>query len=166
MKYTLTIAIAAVVAAILIAAGAGLVFARQTAETGAFDMDTDADANGIPDDYENAYREATKPPPDGGIDSAAMERFADGAPVSEETRRMRDEMDAKTMELLSSTSEARQIELLKEIQELSDRMAEDPAISEALEYLDRIESQDAVSSSGAGDAGDAGGAGGAGAGVN
>ena len=151
MKYTLIIAIAAVVAAILIAAGAGLMYAQQTAETGSFDMDTDADGNGIPDDFENAYREATKPPPDGGIDSAAMERFADGAPVSEETRRLRDEMDAKTMELLSSTSEARQIELLKEIQELSDKMAEDPDISEALEYLDRIESQSEASDAGGAD---------------
>ena len=150
MKYTLIIAIAAGVAAILIAAGAGLMYARQSAETGAFDMEADADANGIPDDYENAYREATKPPPDGGINSAAMERFADGVPVSAETRRLREEMEAKTLELLSSTSEARQIELLKEIQELSDRMAEDPAVSEALEYLDRIESQDAASDAGAG----------------
>ena len=151
MKYTLIIAIAAVVAAILIAAGAGLMYAQQTAETGSFDMATDADDNGVPDDFENAYREATKPPPDGGIDSAAMERFVDGVPVSEETRRLRDEMDAKTMELLSSTSEARQIELLKEIQELSDRMAEDPDISEALEYLDRIESQSEASDAGGAD---------------
>ena len=151
MKYTLIIAIAAGVAAILIAAGAGLMYARQSAETGVFDMDTDADANGIPDDYENAYREATKPPPDGGIGSAAMERFADGVPVSEETRRLREEMEAKTLELLSSTSEARQIELLKEIQELSDKMAKDPALSEALEYLDRLQSQDdAASGAGAG----------------
>ena len=151
MKNILIIAIAAGVAAILVAAGAGLMYARQTAETGAFDMDTDADDNGVPDDFENAYREATEPQPDGGIDSAAMERFADGVPVSEETRRLRDEMDAKTMELLSSTSEARQIELLKEIQELSDKMAEDPDISEALEYLDRIESQSEASDAGGAD---------------
>ena len=152
MKYTLIIAIAAGVAAILIAAGAGLVYAQQSAETGAFDMDADADGNGIPDDYENAYREATKPPPDGGINSAAMERFADGVPVSAETRRLREEMEAKTLELLSSTSEARQIELLKEIKELSDKIAKDPALSEALEYLDRLQSQDDAAS-------DAGGAG-------
>ena len=153
MKYTLIIAIAAGVAAILIAAGAGLMYARQSAETGAFDMDTDADANGIPDDYENAYREATKPPPDGGINSAAMERFADGVPVSAETRRLREEMEAKTLELLSSTSEARQIELLKEIKELSDKIAKDPALSEALEYLDRLQSQDAASDAGGAGAG-------------
>ena len=67
-------------------------------------------------------------------------------------------MEAKTLELLSSTSEARQIELLKEIQELSDKIAKDPAVSEALEYLDRLQSQDAAS--------DAGGAGGAGAGAD
>ena len=153
MKYTLIIAIAAGVAAILIAAGAGLMYAQQTAETGSFDMDTDADANGIPDDYENAYREATKPPPDGGINSAAMERFVDGVPVSAETRRLREEMEAKTLELLSSTSEARQIELLKEIQELSDRIVEDPALSEALGYLDRLQSQDAASDAGGAGAG-------------
>ena len=156
MKNILIIAIAAGVVAILIAAGAGLMYAQQSADTGAFDMDTDADANGIPDDYENAYREATKPPPDGGINSAAMERFADGVPVSAETRRLRDEMEAKTLELLSSTSEARQIELLKEIQELSDKIAKDPAVSEALEYLDRLQSQNDAASD----------AGGAGAGVD
>ena len=150
MKNILIIAIAAGVAAILIAAGAGLMYARQSAEPGVFDMDTDADANGVPDDYENAYREATKPPPDGGIGSAAMERFADGAPVSAETRRLREEMEAKTLELLSSTSEARQIELLKEIQELSDKIAKDPAVSEALEYLDRLQSQDDAGGAGAG----------------
>ena len=150
MKNILIIAIAAGVVAILIAAGAGLMYARQSAETGAFDMDTDADANGVPDDYENAYREATKPPPDGGIGSAAMERFADGVPVSDETRRLRDEMEAKTLELLSATSEARQIELLKEIQELSDKIAKDPAVSEALEYLDRLQSQDDAGGAGAG----------------
>ena len=152
MKNILIIAIAAGAVAILVAAGAGLMYARQSAEPGAFDMDTDADANGVPDDYENAYREATKPPPDGGIGSAAMERFADGVPVSEETRRLREEMEAKTLELLSSTSEARQIELLKEIQELSDKIAKDPAVSEALKYLDRLQSQDDAAS-------DAGGAG-------
>ena len=149
MKNILIIAIAAgvvvaIAATILFTARAGPTSAQQTDESAPFDMITDRDGNDVPDDFENAYRELMEPTADGDFDLAAMERFEDRIPLNEETRRLRDQIDAKTQELMSATSEARQIELLKEIQELSDRMVEnDPVHSATLEYLERIESQDA-----------------------
>ena len=148
MKNILIIAIAAgvvaIAAAIVFTARAGPTSAQQTDETRPFDMSADRDGNDVPDDFENAYRELMELAADGDFDFAAMERFEDRIPVSEETKRLRDRMNAKTEELMSATSESRQIELLKEIQELSDRMVEnDPVHSATLEYLERIESQDA-----------------------
>ena len=147
MKNILIIAIAvgvvAIAAAILFTARAGPTSAQQTDESAPFDMITDRDANGVPDDFENAYRELMEPTADGDFDFAAMERFTDRISLNEETRRLRDQIDAKTQELMSATSESRQIELLKEIQELSDRMLDDPDHAATLEYLERIESQDA-----------------------
>ena len=147
MKNILIIAIAAgviaIAAAILLTARAGPTSAQQTDESAPFDMTTDLDGNDVPDDFENAYRELMEPAADGDFDFAAMERFEERIPVSAETKRLRDRMNAKTEELMSATSESRQIELLKEIQELSDRMLNDPVHSATLEYLERIESQDA-----------------------
>ena len=152
MKNILRISVAAGVASIalgiLIAVGANRVSSQQSDEARPFDMNADGDGNGVPDDFENAYREmigasaceSDQQSASGGFDSAAMERFANRVPVSDETRRLRSEMDAKTQELLSETSEPRQIELMMQIQDLSDRMAEnDPTQAAALEYLDRIE---------------------------
>lgn len=117
---------------------------QQSDEARPFDMNADSDGNGIPDDFENAYMEmcaSDQQSAKGEFDFAAMERFVDRVPVSEETRRLRSEMDAKALELLSATSESRQIELMNQIQDLSDRMAEnDPTQAAALEYLDRLES--------------------------
>lgn len=147
MKNILIIAIAvgvmAIAAAILFTARAGPTSAQQTDGPRPFDMTTDRDGNDVPDDFENAYRELMVPTADGDFDLAAMERFEDRVPVSEETKRLRDLMNAKTEELMSATSESRQIELLEEIQELSDRMLDDPVHAATLEYLERIESQDA-----------------------
>ena len=148
MKNILRISIAAGVAAIalgvLIAVGASRASSQQSDEARPFDMNADSDGNGIPDDFESAYREmcaSDQQSADGEFDFAAMERFADRVPVSEETRRLRSEIDAKALELLSATSESRQIELMNQIQDLSDRMAEnDPTQAAALEYLDRLES--------------------------
>ena len=147
MKNILIISIAAgviaIALAILFTARAGPAFTQQTDESGAFDMTADNDGDGVPDDFANAYRELMEPAADGEFDLAAMERFEDRIPVSDETKRLRDLMNAKTEELMSATSESRQIELLKEIQELSDRMLNDPVHAATLEYLDRLESQDA-----------------------
>ena len=155
MKNILRISIAAGVIAIalgiLIVGGSSRASSQQSAETRPFDMDADGDGNGIPDDFESAYRELMEPhagasvqqSASGGFDSAAMERFVNRAPVSEETRRLRSQRDAKTQELQNATSESRQMELLKQIQDLSDRMAEnDPTQADALEYLDRLEGDD------------------------
>ena len=176
MKNVLRISIAAVIIAVALAvmfpAGAGPVFAQQPDEPSRFDMTTDSDGNGIPDDFENAYRELMGPPAGasgqqaagGGFDSAAMGRFVNRIPVSAETQRLRNQIDAKTQELQSATSESRQIELLRQIRDLSDRMARnDPALSAALGYLDRLEPQSAPPSSasppsGASGAGGVGGA--------
>ena len=148
LRISIAAGVAAIVLGILIAVGASRASSRQSAEARPFDMNADGDGNGVPDDFENAYREIIGPSAcasdqqsaSGEFDAAAMERFTDRVPVSEETRRMRSEMDAKALELLSATSESRQIELMTQIQDLSDRMAEnDPTQAAALEYLDRLE---------------------------
>lgn len=166
MKNILRISIAAGIMAIALAlmlpGGAGRVSAQQPDEPRPFDMNADSDGNGIPDDFENAYRELMGPPAgasgqqsaSGGFDSAAMGRFVDRIPVSAETRRLRSQMDAKTQELLSATSESRQMELLRQIQDLSNRMVEnDPVQAAALDYLDRLEPQSATPSGASGASG-------------
>ena len=147
MKNILIILIAVVIIAIALALalprGEGPVPAQQSDEPRPFDMATDTDGNGIPDDFENAYRELmASQSASGEFDFAAMERFANRVPVSEETRRLRSEIDAKTQELLSATSDSRRMELMMQIQDLADRMVEnDPIHAASLEYLDRLEPQ-------------------------
>ena len=159
LRISIVAGIIAIALGILIADGASRVSAQQPDEPRPFDMDADSDGNGIPDDFENAYRELMGPPAgasgqqsaSGGFDSAAMQRFVDRVPVSAETRRLRSEIDAKSQELQNTTSESRQIELLRQIQDLSNRMAEnDPIQAAALEYLDRLEPQSATPSGASG----------------
>ena len=118
-------------------------------------MDTDADGNGIPDEFEEAYNElaGTASQNDRGARGGsqvsedevvdAIEQFVDRIPVRPQTLRLKGHIESAFQRLQETSSPRRQEILLLKIQNMSDRMLNnDPVHAAAMQYLDDLRAAD------------------------
>ena len=138
--------------------GTGSVSAQQADEPAPFDMNTDENGNGIPDEFEDAYRELERTAGQSGgavgsSDSSAIDRFVARIPVSQDTLRLKSQIDTIFRTYLEASSPERQQALWSQIQDLADQMVrDDPVHAAALRYIDMLNGQGTPAPAGPGGA--------------
>ena len=152
------VGVIAVALALMLPFGTGSVSAQPADEPAPFDMTTDNDGNGIPDEFENAYNELERTAgqaggASGSSDNTAMDRFVERIPVAQDTLNLKSQIDATYRTYQETSSPERQQALLRQIQDLADQMArDDPVHAAALRYFDMLGTQDTPAPAGPGGA--------------
>lgn len=147
-----TIVVVTLALVLLLPLAARPVSAQDGSEPSPFDMNTDSDGNGIPDEFESAYNELARAEGLSGV-----ERFVNRIPVSQDTLRLKSKIDTIFSKYQSTSSPERRQALWGQIQAIADQMArDDPVHAAALRYMDVLSGQSASAAAGAGGASSSG----------